>query len=101
MPWWPVLVFGWGPVVAAAIAFSLAFRRNRPWLAFAGALITTPFLFTVSGYPRLMGHVVGPMVLLANFASAAMLRRGHLLAMMLLGPFAIVVSVLAYLVITQ
>lgn len=102
MPWWPVLVFGWGPVVFAAIAFYLAFRLNRSWLAFVGAVIAMPFLFTVSGYPRLMGPLVGPVVLLANFASAAMLSKGdRRLAMMLLGPFVIVATVLAYLVITQ
>jgi hypothetical protein len=102
MPWWPMLVFGWGPVVVAAVAFSVAFRLNRPWLAFVAAVIVTPFLFLVSGYPRLMGPVVGPMVLLANFASAAMLSKGHRrLALMLLAPFVTVAAVLAYIVITQ
>jgi hypothetical protein len=102
MPWWPVLVFGWGPVVVAAIAFSVAFRRNRPWLAFVGAVIATPFLLTVSGYPRLQGPMVGPLVLLANFASAAMLRKGNRrVAMILLGPFIVLASVLACLVIAQ
>ena len=102
MPWWPVLLFGWGPVVVAVIAFSLAFRLNRPWLAFLGVAITTPFLFLISGYPRLMGPVVAPTILLANCASAVMLRKGHRgLAMTLLVPFVILASLVAYIVVTQ
>jgi hypothetical protein len=102
MAWWPVLVFGWGAVVVAATAFLLALCLNRPWLAFAGAAIATPFCLFISGYPHPIGRLSGPIVLLANFASAALLRKGERRrAMLLLVPFAIVAFVLAYLVIAQ
>jgi hypothetical protein len=102
VPWWPVLVFGWGPVVGAATAFVLAFSLKRPWLAFVGPVIAIPFLFTISGYPHPIGRFGGPIVLLANFVSAALLRKGrHRGAILLLVPFVIVASVLAYRVITQ
>ena len=102
MPWWPVLVFGWGAVAVAATAFCLAVYLNRPWLAYAGAVAAVPFLVTVSGYPRVMGPVVAPVVLVANFASAAMVSRGHRrLATLLLAPFVIVVAVLVFIVMTQ
>jgi hypothetical protein len=100
--WWPVVVFGWGPVVASAVAFCLAFRLQRPWLALVGAAIATPFLFVISGYPHPIGRFGGPIVFLANFGSAALVRKGERrLAMVLLVPFVIVASVLAYMVITQ
>jgi hypothetical protein len=102
MAWWPVLIFGWGAVVVAATAFFLALCLNRPWLVFVGAAIATPFCLFISGYPHPIGRLGGPIVLLANFASAALLRKGeHRRAMLLLVPFAIVALVLAYLVITQ
>lgn len=102
MQWWPVLVFGWGPVVVAAVAFCLAFRLNHPWLAVVGAVIATPFFLLIAGYPHPIGRLGGPIVLLANFAAAVCLRRGkRQLAVMLLGPFVIVAFVPAYIVITQ
>jgi len=101
-PWWPVLVFGWGPVVVAATVFFLAFRLQRSGLAFVGAIVATPFLFTISGYPHPLGRFGGPIALLANFASAWCLgRQQRSLARGLLLPFAIVAAVLAYLVMTQ
>jgi hypothetical protein len=100
--WWPVVVFGWGPVVAAAAAFYLAFRLQRPWLAFVGAVIAVPFLGFINGYPHPIGRFVGPIALLANFGSDALFGRGKRRpAMVLLVPFVIVASVLAYVVITR
>ena len=101
MPW-PVVFFGWGPVLAAAAAFGFAVRLKRPWLAFLGAVIAIPFLFTISGYPHPIGRFGGPLVFLANFASAALLRKGERrLAMVLLVPFVVVATVIAYVVVTQ
>jgi hypothetical protein len=89
-------------VVVAAAAFLLALRLRRPWLAFMGAVVAIPFLFFISGYPHPIGRFGGPITLFANFASAALLRAGkRQLAMVLLVPFVIVGSVLAYIVITQ
>jgi hypothetical protein len=102
VPWWPVLAFGWGPVVVAAAAFCLVFGLNRSWLAFVGAVIAMLSLVTISGYPHPIGRLGGPIALVANFGSAALLRRGKRgLAMVLLVPFVIVASVIAYSVITQ
>ena len=101
MPW-PVLLFGWGPVVVAAAAWGLAFRLKSPWLAFAGAVIAMPFLFTITGYPILIGRLGGPIAVVANFAAASLLRKGRdRLAMALLLPFVIVAGAFAFIVITQ
>lgn len=99
---WPVVLFGWGPVVVAAAAWCLALGLKRPWLAVVGAVIAMPFLFTISGYPILIGRLGGPIAFVANFASAWGLRKGQpRLAIALLMPFVIIATAFAYIVITQ
>jgi hypothetical protein len=76
--------------------------RQRPWLAWVGAVIAMPFLWFISGYPHPIERFGGPIAFLANFGSAALLRKSERrLAMVLLVPFVIVAFVLAYIVITQ
>lgn len=100
MVWWPAVVFGWPAVIAALAAYAAAIIMNRPWPAFLGAVIATPFCLYVSATPRFGG--LGLVVLGLNFLSVWASRRHQpIIAAVLLVPFVALAGTIARAVLTQ
>jgi uncharacterized membrane protein YfcA len=72
LPW---AVIGWPLVVAAIVAFGVAFSTRRVWAGVAGAVIAAPLCLYLSDMPYL--HWVSLAALPANFVSVAALWRGR------------------------
>ena len=87
LPW---AVIGWPLVVAAIVAFGVAFYARRVWVGFAGAVIAAPLCLYLMDMPYL--YWLSRAAVVANFVSAAALWRARRdIAFAMLLPFMIMV----------
>ena len=98
--WWPSLVMGWSAVGISLVVFAAGLLNQRSGLVLAGSVVSTPFCFFVSGYPRI--RAFGLVVLGFNFLSAWASRRGRpIVAGALMLPFVVLVGFFAAAVLGQ
>ena len=87
LPW---AEMGWPVVVAASLAFVVAFSTRHTWAGFAGASIAAPLCLYLADMPYL--HWVSLAALGANFVTAAAVWRGRRdIAFAMLLPFMMMV----------
>jgi hypothetical protein len=82
----PAILFGWPTILTALLLCVAGIWLKRSWLVAAGALLSLPFDYYLSGSPKF--GMLGILLPLCLFASAYAVRRQIIwLAWVLLIPF--------------
>jgi len=97
---WPEVVFGWPAVIAGLLlyGFGLAARRWLPSLV--GFLVTLPFLWYLSGFPR--WEYGAALIAISNLVSViAIARRHRPVSVIALVPYLAALSYWAFTIVAQ
>lgn len=93
-------LFGWPGILVALLLSVVGLSQNKAWLVLSGAALSLPFAWLLSGYPFFQASVF--LAPLSNAGAAFAVWKGKQnLAWLLMMPWALVVTLVAFFVLTQ